>query len=1200
MATELAKSESRHFNPLAEKSGEEGKHKRESWLKKAKQLIERMHPDWDLLKNEGEAWRVMAEAKRHAAQIREALARGVAESDVLKHLADDVQGDFAAAMGRQLQEGRKLGKMESKIEKRMNEIAAELIAVQSGMEVKEIENTLGINLAETVLRLRDEPSTLPAKVRPPESGEGKRNDEEAKEGIVAAATGATPAPPEPKDVEERIKKAVDNMVKTAKDIHDKEIEAKRKAAEERGEKEEAEKDDKEGVEGATGEKTDAEELPDFFIEAKKYAIDLQDPRHLALFVQEVAKRQWNSSHESTGLLNPFSATEVALEFFRKTAQSVYMDLVKSTTYSQGRESAIKAVLEFGNCRTREQLLREMEYAGAVINRRRVREKKTELIDKLETLLKKNFGARGRFKPGKAEATATDARKVPTSLELEARYMRNVMKWTPAHVEQELERLTGLLDAAQQSFAVEGREFDQSRMNADLSRKISVLREWGGLKYKRVGEIDDALAKWQEKGEKGGEDIARRITERENRTERAAQILAAAFADPKRKWTREGRGMGELWNSYLQGHLSFMNLLRDMARFAPEKERGEAEKVLQWLELEIQKSGTRAATLKRRHATAFKAAVETIYGKNFKDAVKELCKEDAAFAPFMGTVGGVRITPTKGRAMQLYVSLLQEGVKTEYTDPETGEKKTLWTGGYHDAIEHNKRTGQAAALRRLFTVQDLRLLDWIGKWYEENRKGLSEASEDLFGIGVYAELPNYFPVKMLLNESGLEKPDAAGWAVFPRALTPRVRNVRDFDTRADILQMFMSRMDEAIQWQTHSRLGLEMRGIFGRAELQDAIKATHGAKANDQMLGAITDILVGHGKYDRSTAGVEYYTDILRGWAALAALSGNAGAMLKQTTSIPAFGFEIGLWNTARHMASAFTPDGVAAMKEIWNSEERKNRWEGGNSEEVANALRGLDARGLKKWFINGMILNRVGDNVPALVIGQGIYRDALARGMSKENAMAYTWMLVERTQQSSRIENQASFQRRNKLGRLLYQFLSTQHQYLQYQMRALREVAARPGELARYGRAARAVFLNHFALSSAYFWAGEVFRAALGKDPSDDQMKDWFVSMLTGPYGALFMAGATCVNSLNYAFKGRAFGGNKSPIPALDWAERNTETVIALAQGLFDHPKTGDEVLDEIGEFLDKFGKINVPLYRDWKKYRESSEKGYRFNVTGD
>ena len=247
-----------------------------------------------------------------------------------------------------------------------------------------------------------------------------------------------------------------------------------------------------------------------------------------------------------------------------------------------------------------------------------------------------------------------------------------------------------------------------------------------------------------------------------------------------------------------------------------------------------------------------------------------------------------------------------------------------------------------------------------------------------------------------------------------------------------------------------------------------------------------------------------------------------------------------------------------------------------------------------------MILNRAGDIVPALVIGQGIYRDALARGMSKENAMAYTWMLVERTQQSARIENQASFQRRNKLGKLLYQFLSTQHQYLQYQMRAFREVAARPGELARYGRAARAVFLNHFVLSSAYFWAGEIFRAALGRDPSGDQMKDWFVSMLTGPYGAFFMAGATCVNSLNYAFKGRAFGGGKSPIPALDWAERNAETFIAFAQGLLDHPSTGDELLDEIGEFLDKLGKIDVPLYRDWRKYRESSEKGYRFNVIGD
>ena len=64
--------------------------------------------------------------------------------------------------------------------------------------------------------------------------------------------------------------------------------------------------------------------------------------------------------------------------------------------------------------------------------------------------------------------------------------------------------------------------------------------------------------------------------------------------------------------------------------------------------------------------------------------------------------------------------------------------------------------------------------------------------------------------------GLEKGNGVGWTIFPKALTPRVRNERDFDTSADIFSMWASRMEEAAQWKHHAQLGLEMRGIFGRA------------------------------------------------------------------------------------------------------------------------------------------------------------------------------------------------------------------------------------------------------------------------------------------------------------------------------------------------------------------------------------------------
>ncbi len=317
----------------------------------------------------------------------------------------------------------------------------------------------------------------------------------------------------------------------------------------------------------------------------------------------------------------------------------------------------------------------------------------------------------------------------------------------------------------------------------------------------------------------------------------------------------------------------------------------------------------------------------------------------------------------------------------------------------------------------FTVADLlcNVVAWMRKWYEQNRKGLSDVSEALFGVGVYAETGNYMPVKTLLDPQGLEKPGGAAFALFPKALTPRVRNER--------------------------------------------------------------------------------------GYAALGALGGNVGVMMKQTTSIPEFGFEIGMVKTAKHFATAFTPEGMAAMRTLWNSEERRNRWTGGNTEAVSNALGDKTPNAIKQLLIKSMVTNKLGDAVPGLLVGQGIYRDAPGRGMSAEDVMAYTWMLVERTQQSSRVENRSAFQRRGKLGNMIYQFLTTQQQYLQYELRTFREAVADPKNAKKWGGFLRAATLNHFILSSAYNWMGELYKSLLGQEPPEDRLTDWVVGMLTGPYG---------------------------------------------------------------------------------------------------
>ena len=897
-----------------------------------------------------------------------------------------------------------------------------------------------------------------------------------------------------------------------------------------------------------------------------YAVkELENPRTFAEYIRDLAGKYWKQERGLGEAADPWQ-DRIAVQFLRRTAQNVFTKLVNELTYSRSRDTAYRAIQKMENIPTVRGLVSQMAYVGEIIHARHVRETQQELCEKLDALLKTQFGATGRFKADKEELK----RKVSAEMELRARYMRHAMWLTPDAVSEEAGELSRALTSMATDYGAADRDIEQSRIYVETIRKLHILREFGGLKYKPVGEIERALAYWEEQAAGSADEILRAFEDREARTKTAAAILAKAFFNPKLK-RRVDKGFRQGMNNYLTAHMGFASLLQDMCRFASEKDRAEAYRIIEYLAREIQKAGDRSAAEMRRHGDEFHKAVEQIYGMPFKKVMAAMNREDPAFLPFMCVKGGHPVTPTKGRAMQLLVSLLQ------------GEKKN---SNYYENVRHWKREGQAAQIAALLTAQDMNMVKWLGQWYEANRQELSDVCEALFGIGVYSEAYNYFPVKMLLQRQGLEKVEGVAWTVFPKALTPRIRNLRDFDTEADIFAMWASRMEEAAQWKGHAKLGLELRGIFGRSELQEVVAANHGSRVNSLMLGFITDILAGHGAYDRTTSGIEWWSDQIRGWTALCALGGNVGVTFKQTTSIPAFGFEIGLVKTARYTVSAFTPGGFEAMRRIFASEQRKTRWQVGNTEAVKNALARNDASWFKRAMQASMITNKVGDIVPGLVVGQGIYRDCLARGMSEENAMAQTWMLIERTQQSGRMENQTSVQRRNRLGRMLYQFHTTQQQYLQSEVRAIRQAVADPS-LKNAAQVANTILLNHFVLSSLYYWMGELYKAMLGSEPPKDQIADWVVSCLLGPFASLYVLGFCSKVTLDRFLKGSWTANGEDMLPMESFIKRTIDDAGRVIEAVFDEEKSTDELIEELARLA---AGMN-PVVRDIRRVKKNMEE---------
>lgn len=155
---------------------------------------------------------------------------------------------------------------------------------------------------------------------------------------------------------------------------------------------------------------------------RKAKIDLQNPRHLALFDIELARRRWNATHNLARNADPWG-NAIAMQFLRKTAQSVYSKLAKDLCYSGTREHTMKTIDAFGNIPTVEQLVSEMEYTGALVNARRISETAFEMCKKLKRMLEVSFGATGRFRPDNEELR----RRVLAEMELRARYMKAGMR-----------------------------------------------------------------------------------------------------------------------------------------------------------------------------------------------------------------------------------------------------------------------------------------------------------------------------------------------------------------------------------------------------------------------------------------------------------------------------------------------------------------------------------------------------------------------------------------------------------------------------------------------------------------------------------------------------------------------------------------------------------------------------------------------------
>lgn len=190
----------------------------------------------------------------------------------------------------------------------------------------------------------------------------------------------------------------------------------------------------------------------------------------------------------------------------------------------------------------------------------------------------------------------------------------------------------------------------------------------------------------------------------------------------------------------------------------------------------------------------------------------------------------------------------------------------------------------------------------------------------------------------------------------------------------------------------------------------------------------------------------------------------------------------------------------------------------GNTEDVRHAISTMKSPALRKFMKYSMFANIIGDIVPTLLVGQGIYRGKLdelaAMGWdrdaqdTKDEAMSYLFQVVDSTQQSGKLEDQANWQRSyGSLGKAFSIFTNTTRQYLEKEFDAIMNLRANNSKENRQ-KMGRVIAINHVFLPLAYNGMNLFYNMLLGDDLDDDDYMLMLKSMVAGPISGYIVFGA--------------------------------------------------------------------------------------------
>lgn len=912
--------------------------------------------------------------------------------------------------------------------------------------------------------------------------------------------------------------------------------------------------------------------------------------------------------------------------YRNTLAEVLRESAKRLTYGREREAIMKKISDLSAKGYSVIKIKDGERAGQKIDNytlraehialrifnRGVRDTKRELSEKFEKIV-----SRKGKKPSRMERD--DKRALAGAVQMRVYNIKRYSEMDAAELEAEYSATVDRLENVEKNFAEDAGKgevrSDIEDIRAEVANAVHDMKMFGNWRDKSRAQMAEGVEFLEKYIDEETEEQKARVEARKEENARRRNVFIAALRQSKRNANKDGE-LRKLFRGIVNNTLPFDSILSILGEAATGKTYAEFKS----LSNEIVSKVNRAAENVSNECFAKKeklyAILRECYGEDQSTALRRLLKADAKYERFSKNPE----TPnpmTLANVMQLYATALQTNYQRNIFEhrirkSEEYEKiqkrideielkfpgKESKSGAEwkiaseeietlereRDAIIAKSVSDYISELEGVLTEADKNFVAALRAEYAEALPALSAVSRRVIGLPIEQADELYMPVKV--DYGGGLGEGTGGVPVVPKSLSPRVSHLRDFDETADPITLYLERIKENAQFKYFSELYIELRGIFADESLQKLIRERCGADVLKLLKESIADICTGETKGFNLKAARQ-----ASGLFAIAQLGWNFGSGVRQfLPGIFSWGAYIGTPAVLRNCASFFTPEGFRAALEIAHSETGRRRFAVGNMQIIEEMLEKPDQNRFWRLYKRyALIFNRSSDMLAIMFVGQGVYRSGvesyLKKGFSeaeaKRFAMSDMWQIAERSQASGKIQNMSAWQRRGgDLAKAIGMFSSPPQLMFAKATQDMRRAIAlgikTPEGRAAAWNAAKTLFTVSVLVEGSYA-ASTVLWNALLKGYFDDDDDEYILkSMITGPFGGLFLFGRL-VDSLGTGY-------SPSAIP-MEGLARPAQYTIELAKDIavFDW--------DEAIKDLDKLASSAFSPWRDLRKILKDEKK---------